>query len=392
MLSSISLDTTNVKTAYLKGEKFSSQGLVVTANYANGESRKTKNFTLDLANNTLLNVSGSREVEVSLTHGYETKTASFTITIDTKSLSDLLFISEVYGSGGNNNAIYTHDYIEIYNHNEQSISLTGKSVQQAAPGAGSAWNVFQLSGEIAAKSYYLVKLGGTNTTEQILETPQGDSSGNTNFAVANFKIALVNSTTKLVPDNVSETDDVIDFVGGGSSSEVLGTKAPSATAYKSLTRKFNVGIPSKLRDNSQDYVLADPSPANSAISVALSIMGLGDTPNQCYVQYPIFKEKVLNLSDSIYEENDLGVEVLVSHGQRYYFETGTEPRLVTGRARYLAWATHRGDSKPYLANNEYLEPSNNIVNSNNNAVIYGLISFLVITFNATLIIKKKKTK
>ena len=48
-----------------------------------------------------------------------------------------LVISQVYGGGGNTNATYTHDYIEIYNPTTTLKSLEGMSLQYAsATGTG----------------------------------------------------------------------------------------------------------------------------------------------------------------------------------------------------------------------------------------------------------------
>ncbi|MET0523240.1 MAG: lamin tail domain-containing protein, partial [Nocardioides sp.] len=40
-----------------------------------------------------------------------------------------LVISEVYGGGGNSGAVYTNDFIELYNPTAAAIDVTGWSVQ-----------------------------------------------------------------------------------------------------------------------------------------------------------------------------------------------------------------------------------------------------------------------
>ena len=48
-----------------------------------------------------------------------------------------LVVSQVYGGGGNANATYTHDYIEIFNRGTSAVSLDGMSLQYAsATGTG----------------------------------------------------------------------------------------------------------------------------------------------------------------------------------------------------------------------------------------------------------------
>ena len=41
-------------------------------------------------------------------------------------------ISELYGNGGNNGAVYRNDYVEFYNPTYFAVSLTGWSVQYAS--------------------------------------------------------------------------------------------------------------------------------------------------------------------------------------------------------------------------------------------------------------------
>src|SRR5260221_4913121 len=82
----------------------------------------------------------------------------------TKCLSQNVVISEIYGGGGNSGATYKNDFIELYNPTSSPVSLSGWSVQYASA-AGTSWSVTNLSGNIAAKSYYLIQeaavTGGT---------------------------------------------------------------------------------------------------------------------------------------------------------------------------------------------------------------------------------------
>ena len=45
-----------------------------------------------------------------------------------------LVISQIYGAGGNTGAIYTTDYIELYNRGATPASLNGLSLQYASSG------------------------------------------------------------------------------------------------------------------------------------------------------------------------------------------------------------------------------------------------------------------
>jgi hypothetical protein len=73
-------------------------------------------------------------------------------------------ISQVYGAGGNANALYVNDYIELFNRGATDVVLDGYSVQYAsATGTGnlgaSSSQLAVLSGTLPAGGYYLVGLG-----------------------------------------------------------------------------------------------------------------------------------------------------------------------------------------------------------------------------------------
>ena len=94
------------------------------------------------------------------------------------------------------------------------------------------------------------------------------------------------------------------------------------------------------------------------------------------------------MTDSIYDQD---TNEVISYGQRFYFENGSDSRLAVGRQRYETWAMILGDHTPYLPDSEVLEPTNNFINNNNNTAIYVLMASLLITFSAYFVIRKKKT-
>lgn len=77
-LSSISLDTTNVKTEFNVGEEFTSAGLVVTANYSDSTSATVTPTDVSTPDMTS---AGEKTVTVTYTEGTVTKTADYTITV-----------------------------------------------------------------------------------------------------------------------------------------------------------------------------------------------------------------------------------------------------------------------------------------------------------------------
>jgi predicted extracellular nuclease len=49
-------------------------------------------------------------------------------------------ISQVYGGGGNANATYTNDFVELFNKGNASVDISGYSIQYASA-TGTAWQV-----------------------------------------------------------------------------------------------------------------------------------------------------------------------------------------------------------------------------------------------------------
>lgn len=95
VLSSISIDTTNGKTKYYVGEKFTTEGLVVKANYVQlvdgsnqGSSSEINSYFYDL-NDVDMNKEGTYTVEFKYREGDKVMTAPLTITVSHSYLADL---------------------------------------------------------------------------------------------------------------------------------------------------------------------------------------------------------------------------------------------------------------------------------------------------------------
>src|SRR5688500_9283063 len=89
------------------------------------------------------------------------------ITLGALAQSDHLVISQVFGGGGNTNAPFTHDFIELFNPTKQPVLLDGMSLQYSRA-ATATWssNKVLLSGTIAPGHYFLVQL--TSVAHQVL--------------------------------------------------------------------------------------------------------------------------------------------------------------------------------------------------------------------------------
>lgn len=184
-------------------------------------------------------------------------------------------ISEVYGGGGNSGAVYSHDFIELFNPTTEDINLGGWAVQYYSSG-GNLGNTTELTGTIPAGGYYLIQQNpGSNTSLPGLPTP--DAVGTANMSGSKGSVALVDAAATRV-----------DLVGWGDATLAEGSPAPATTNAISAQR-VDSAVDSD--DNSVDFVVDTPTPQSSGteaptdpvepvdpVTVSIAdIQGTGDT-------------------------------------------------------------------------------------------------------------------
>jgi hypothetical protein len=181
-------------------------------------------------------------------------------------------ISQVYGGGGNSGAIYTNDFIEIFNRGSVAQDLTGWSVQYASA-AGTTWAVQPLTAfTLQPGQYYLIQCAAGTNTFAALPTPDSlPVAPATGLAMsgANGKVLLANVTTAqtgLIPAGT----EVVDLVGYGSTPTGFEGTGPTGTALTSTTAvlRLNGGC-TDTNNNASDFATAAPSPRNSASPTAV---------------------------------------------------------------------------------------------------------------------------
>src|SRR4029078_12907897 len=124
-------------------------------------------------------------------------------------------ISQVYGGGGNANATYRNDYIELYNRSAATVTVTGWSVQYSSATGNSWGNGFgktTLVGTIAPGQYYLVALASRRNAGAVL--PHANVTRVTNMCATSGKVALVDNSASLT-GNCPLGASVVDFIGYG---------------------------------------------------------------------------------------------------------------------------------------------------------------------------------
>lgn len=167
-------------------------------------------------------------------------------------------ISQLYGGGGNTNAQYRNDFIELFNRGTTDVSVAGWSVQYGSA-TGNTWQVTPLVGSVPAGKHYLIQeaagAGGT------LFLPDPDATGTIAMGSTAGKVALVASTTPL--SGACPTDAVIlDMVGYGPTANCSeGSPTPILSNTTAALRLADGATDTD--DNSADFVVGDPNPRAS---------------------------------------------------------------------------------------------------------------------------------
>jgi uncharacterized protein (TIGR03437 family) len=175
-----------------------------------------------------------------------------------------LVLSQVYGGGGNTGALFTNDFVEIFNRGATTISFaaTPYSVQYAGAIASFGPSKIDLtSGTIAPGQYFLVRLsGGANGSP--LPTP--DATGSINMASAAGKVALVYGTSALTGSGCPFAAWVADFVGYGTTADCFEGAGRAPTPGNVTAAQREAGGCSDTNDNAADFQATTPNPRNTA--------------------------------------------------------------------------------------------------------------------------------
>jgi hypothetical protein len=168
-------------------------------------------------------------------------------------------ISQVYASGGNSGASWSHDYVELHNAGDVPVTLDGASLQYGT--ATGAFNrLVSLSGTIEAGEYFLIRLSSAGLVGSSLDFV--DLDGSMNLSATGGRIALVSTTVPL--DESCTRDDVLDLIGYGSTATCFeGTQAAFAPTATNALFRINSGCQDQ-NDNRLDFETAPTAPRNSS--------------------------------------------------------------------------------------------------------------------------------
>ena len=182
-------------------------------------------------------------------------TTTATLPSVTVSATLRVVISQIYGGGGNAGAVYTHDFVELYNPGPVAVDVGGWSLQYASA-TGKTWLVTLLSGAIAAGEFYLIQQAQGASGSVAL--PAADATGITAMSASSGKVALVRGVDP-VTGACPRQEMIVDFVGYGGADCFEGSAPGAKTSNSRALQRVGEGGQDS-GDNGADFVTAAPTP------------------------------------------------------------------------------------------------------------------------------------
>ncbi|MDU0371445.1 choice-of-anchor D domain-containing protein [Hymenobacter endophyticus] len=181
-------------------------------------------------------------------------------TVNPAPIAGQVIISQAYGGGGNSNAPYNADFVELHNVTGSPVAIGGWSVQYAS-GAGSSWSVLAIPANttLAAGAYFLIRTSSPGTTGAPL--PTADLVTSFTLSNSDGKVALVGNTTVLT--GTCPTSGILDFVGYGSSTNCYEGNGPTPEPSNATAVVRQSGGCLDTDNNATDFVVGTPTPRNS---------------------------------------------------------------------------------------------------------------------------------
>ncbi|HET6655060.1 MAG TPA: lamin tail domain-containing protein [Gammaproteobacteria bacterium] len=174
-------------------------------------------------------------------------------------------VSQIYGGGGNSGAVYTHDYVEIFNAGSSTVDISGWSVQYAST-AGSNWSgksTIPASTTLQPGQYYLLQEQSGSGTGTATEPSYDPADGTFNMAAGHGNIALVSNDTDL-SGTCPTGGAIVDFVGFGTAACHEGSGTAAAADDNTGATIRNGGGCADTDDNTADFTAGPAAPHNSS--------------------------------------------------------------------------------------------------------------------------------
>ena len=302
-------------------------------------------------------------------------TTSIPVSAGTTTIANHVIISQIYGGGGNSGALYSNDFIELYNPTGVAVDLSGWSVQYTSSKGTSYNNMTVLSGSIGAGEYFLIQesMGKNSPPAPALPTP--NITGDISMSGSKGKVALVSNSDAIT--NMTDAD-VIDFVGYGAANESEGSHpTPSLSNATAAVRK-TAGVDSD--DNAADFEIKAPNPRSGSHTPAETKCA---TPTASVPSAVVTSSQVVNFTttttDAVIAYNTLSKDAPAPNW------TTSSSVTVTTSAAYYVRATKSGldDSEvatfSYTVNNATpitLEAAKATALNTENVKVEGVVTYI----------------
>jgi predicted extracellular nuclease len=210
------------------------------------------------------------------------------LAVPAHAVSDGVVISRVYGAGGNSNAVFRADYVELFNRGASAVSLGDLSLQYgSATGTG---NIGANTGQatdlpavtLQPGQYFLVQQAA-GETGAALPTPDFVDPTPIAMAAGAGKVALVRGDASLgcnggsAPCSPEQLDRIVDLIGYGGANFFEGSGPAPAIGAGSDAERHDDGC--RDTDVNADDFQADSSPAPRTTASPLDPCGaVVDTP------------------------------------------------------------------------------------------------------------------
>jgi mono/diheme cytochrome c family protein len=182
-------------------------------------------------------------------------------------------ISQVYGGGGNVNAVFSGDFVELHNRRAAAVDLSGWAIQYASA-SGTSWSS-QLSKlpagtQIVGGGYLLIALGPTGKNGVSLPVTALVPSKLIDMSATGGKVALTRDGESLV-GGCPTSAALADFIGYGTASCAEGdSAAPSLSSVLAASRLALTGAETACVDsnvNASDFAKVTPLLHGSQLNV-----------------------------------------------------------------------------------------------------------------------------
>jgi hypothetical protein len=167
-----------------------------------------------------------------------------------------IVINEIYGGGGNANAVFRNDFIELFNNSATETVTIGGTFLQYATESGTFGDLNTASpantltitagAMLSPQQHYLIQAGSGGSVGSALGGSDQTLGTNLNATAGKLRLVAADKTT------------VIDLVGyGTAASQFEGAgRAPSGSNTQSISRVNGVDS----NNNNLDFVAGAPSP------------------------------------------------------------------------------------------------------------------------------------